>query len=810
MKTETKIERVRTLFRLCLAAIGGLPCQAQWPLPDDFNPGAGGMVRALLVQPDGNIVVGGDFTTLAGQTRSRIGRLSADGTLDTGFNPGVGGDVYSLAVQADGKILVGGFFSNLGGQTRSRIGRLNPDGSLDPTFNPGVGGSIVESLAVQPDGTIVVVGGFGFLGGKGRMNIGRLNADGTLDAGFNPGADAPIYCVALQPDGKILLGGAFTSVGGQTRNNIARLNAAGSVDLSFDPGSTYAVNCLAIQADGKILVGGNFSMLDGQPRNKIARLNAAGTLDLSFNPGADASIDIIWSMALQADGKILVGGRFTKLGGQVRNHIARLNGDGTVDPTFNPGASGGSPSGYKVTSVVLQPDGRILVGGDFTMLGGESRNRIGRLNNTHPATQSLACDGSNITWLRGGTSPEVWRTTFEASTNGTDWIGPVAPRRISGGWQFTNVALPVNTIIRARGFVAAGYDNASGWFVEHTIITAPPSIVVQPVSQTNNVGTDTALSVVVEGTPPLSYQWRKDGAHMAGASTSTLLLTNLQESDQGSYSVVVSNAFGAVTSATAFLSVNQPPVADASATRSVVISANGADARVVLDGTRSSDPDGDLLQYLWFSTFNSQPSTVLASGPVAVVPLPIGLHPLLLVVADGMLPDTNAFTVEVLTSAQAVDRLVTAVEQDVSRAQPLIATLSAALASIDRSNPVSAINQLLAFQNKVRAQVAPLDAALAASLMQQAQEIIDTLSGGGTNPGGRPHGRFSSITPQPNGRLHLQLAADRGQACILEASTNLLNWEMIGVATDHGDGTFTFEDANAARFSEGYYRLRMP
>ena len=123
----------------------------------------------------------------------------------------------------------------------------------------------------------------------------------------------------------------------------------------------------------------------------------------------------MYSLAVQADGKILVGGYFTTLGGQTRNYIGRLNADGTLDTTFNPGAS------FSVYSLAVQADGKILVGG-ASRPGRAARNYLGRLNNTEPATQSLSFDGSTITWLRGGTSPEVWRTTFDASTNGTDWI----------------------------------------------------------------------------------------------------------------------------------------------------------------------------------------------------------------------------------------------------------------------------------------------------------------------------------------------------------------------------------------------------
>ncbi len=104
----------------------------------------------------------------------------------------------------------------------------------------------------------------------------------------------------------------------------------------------------------------------------------------------------------------------------------------------------------------------------------------------------------------------------------------------------------------------------------------------------------------------------------------------------------------------------------------------------------------------------------------------------------------------------------------------------------------------------------PLDPALAASLIQAAREVIDVLSGGVTNPAGRPHGRLTGATPQPNGRVRLQFQAERGPVYLLEASTNLVDWERIGVAVGRSDGTFEFEDPNAARFPNRFYRITSP
>jgi len=261
----------------------------------------------------------------------------------------------------------------------------------------------------------------------------------------------------------------FTMLGGQYRNYIGRLNADGTLDTSFNPGAGGAfvhVDSLAVQADGKILVGGLFGTLAGQSRFNIGRLNADGTLDTRFNPGADS---IVHSLAMQADGKILVGGYFTTLGGQSRNYIGRLNADGTLDTSFNPGA------GSYVESVAVQADGKILVGGGFTTLAGQSRTNLGRLYNSGPATQNLSFDGSTLTWTRGGTSPEVWRTTFESSPDGASWTNLGGGSRIPGGWQLTGLALPTNTTIRARGYTVGGEFNGSGWFVE-TVLRQPLAI----------------------------------------------------------------------------------------------------------------------------------------------------------------------------------------------------------------------------------------------------------------------------------------------------------------------------------------------
>ena len=509
--------------------------------PDSFNPNANDAVYCTAVQADGKIMVGGDFTTLGGQIRNYLGRLNADGTLDASFNPGANGWVRSLAVQPDGKILVGGDFTLLGGQSRNYLGRVNADGTVDTGFNAGAN-DIVLCMAVQADGKILVGGLFTALGGQSCSYLGRLNADGTLDTSFDPGARYSVSSLAVQADGKIVVGGDINTLGGQSRNYLGRVNADGTLDTSFNPGANGEVNSLVVQADGKIVVGGYFTMLAGQNRSYLGRLNADGTVDTGFNPGANNYVN---SLAIQVDGKIVVGGTFNTLGGQSCNQLGRVNSDGTVDTGFNPGANS------TVNSLAVQADGEILVGGYFTILGGQSRNYIGRLTPTVPATQSLAFDGSTIIWLRGGSSPEVWRTSFEGSTNGSSWIPLGAGTRVAGGWQLSGLAWPTNAPLRARGFVAGGYLNGSGWFVE--TVAGPPVFVTQPTNQTVMVGETATFNVSATGTPPLSYQWNFNGTNISGATNTTLTLTNVQLNQAGNYAALVANAFGSILSSNAML-----------------------------------------------------------------------------------------------------------------------------------------------------------------------------------------------------------------------------------------------------------------
>jgi len=400
MKTFNFVSAVLAIS-LCSAVVIAQPTN---PGANDysFNPGegvtggSGIAVHAVAVQNDGKIVIGGNFLRFDGTLVNNVARLNSNGSRDQSFSSGwgeqgtsgvVSGAVRTIAIQNDGKIIIGGDFMYYNNQPSMNIARLNSGGNLDATFTSTVNSRVTAS-AIQGDGKIVIGGGFH------PIHIGRINSDGSSDATFNPGtgvanltvpSQVSVNAVALQSDGKIIIGGQFTSYDGTARNHVARLNADGSIDETFDPGAgvDYPVYTATVLPDGRIIIGGLFTTYDGTAVNGIARLNADGSLDATFDSGAGAN-GSIRTVTIQVDGKIIIGGSFTSYDGTSRNGIARLNADGSIDNTFNPGDGVQNSNGTEfttgsVSATAIQSDGKIVIGGGFRYCGGANRMGVARV-----------------------------------------------------------------------------------------------------------------------------------------------------------------------------------------------------------------------------------------------------------------------------------------------------------------------------------------------------------------------------------------------------------------------------------------------
>jgi uncharacterized delta-60 repeat protein len=296
---------------------------------------------------------------------------AAPGDLDTSFNPNSavpsGAAIQKMAVQSDGKVLVSYFFNN-----QVSLLRLNQDGSLDNSFNatgviPNPGR--LNAITIQPDGKILI--STNTSGGPIDPKLTRLHSNGSVDNSFMiSAANDDILDIAVQTDGKILVSGNFTSYQGDfARVRITRLNADGSLDNSFSAGpipfnGTFGISRVAVQTDGKIIVSGDFFRINGIDRVRIARLNANGSVDTAFNPGLGiegGTNRIIQSIKFQPDGKIIIGGDFTNYNGTLRRGVARINTNGTLDTSFNAGLPANA---FQISSVVIQYNGKIVIGSD--------------------------------------------------------------------------------------------------------------------------------------------------------------------------------------------------------------------------------------------------------------------------------------------------------------------------------------------------------------------------------------------------------------------------------------------------------------
>jgi uncharacterized delta-60 repeat protein len=296
------------------------------------------------------------------------------------FGTGFNNTVNIIKTQSNEKILIGGLFTVYNNVSSSRITKLNFDGSIDNTFTIGTGfDNSTTTIQIQSDGKTLVGGAFTSYNGTTSNRIIRLNSDGSNDNTFitGTGFGSTVNTIALQSDGKTLVGGLFGSYNGTTISRIIRLNSDGSIDNTFITGTGFnlPVNVIAIQSDGKILVGGLFTSYNGTTSNRIIRLNSDGSIDNTFITGTGFN-NTIQIIQIQSNGKILIGGAFTSYNGTTSNRIIRLNSDGSIDNTF----SIGTGFNFNVNAIQIQSDGKILAGGTFGSYNGTTSNRIIRLN----------------------------------------------------------------------------------------------------------------------------------------------------------------------------------------------------------------------------------------------------------------------------------------------------------------------------------------------------------------------------------------------------------------------------------------------
>ncbi|NCG27462.1 MAG: hypothetical protein GWP42_07970 [Verrucomicrobiales bacterium] len=422
----------------------------------NFDPrlGLNGPGKAIAIQPNGKAIAGGQFTLVNGLSRNRIVRFNLDGSVDKSFDPGEGFDneVLALLIQPDGKIVVGGKFKKYNNKWRMGIARLNSDGTLDDSFQVGRGvhsdqngwvhslaiqnqnmisggegnykiivagcftrynfvpayslasfhsnvkldmffdtsfgvQGIVHSVCTDEDGDIVIGGFFDKYDGVSRNNVARVKGEsGRNDSLFNPGdgANDPVYTVNVYEGGKLFIGGSFDEFDGNEVASVARLNSDGSHDSSFHLSEQSGIDSWTVYSshvtqDDKVFVGGKFhAITDGySPKGSFIRLDTHGSIDSSYSPGKlpiDASV---FAISVKSEGEAIITGDFPETYVKTTENIARINTEtGQIDDSFRVGAGANG----EVKALIKLSDGNLLVGGEFTRINGVARLGLAKLN----------------------------------------------------------------------------------------------------------------------------------------------------------------------------------------------------------------------------------------------------------------------------------------------------------------------------------------------------------------------------------------------------------------------------------------------
>lgn len=373
------------------------------------------------------LYVGGAFTTYNQPLYSRILRTDLSGSVDTSFNMGSTGannSILCMVTQSDGKIIIGGTFTSYSGSNSSQIARINIDGTRDTSFNVGTGfNSTVYDLKLQSDGKVIVTGTFTTYSGSTRNRIVRLNTNGTFDTSYNigTGLNQPGLAVAIQSDNKAIIAGAsLTNYSGSTfGTGLVRINTDGTRDTTFNIGTGFTAGTLAgyalgIQSDGKIIVGSGATAYSGSTVTRLMRLNTNGTLDTTFNPGVINNS--VLAVKIQPDQKILITGLFNSVSGSIQNNLARMLSNGNRDASYNVGGGTNGATINAINGFSLDSTGNVYIGNNFTTYSGSTVNRFVKTSpsGTIDLTFNTGSIGFNNQSIRGFNS-SVWTTLVSGS-----------------------------------------------------------------------------------------------------------------------------------------------------------------------------------------------------------------------------------------------------------------------------------------------------------------------------------------------------------------------------------------------------------
>ena len=530
------------------------------------------------------------------------------GSLNAAWTPAApNGTVQQVIVRADGRLLItsaaSGGFTTVGGASNSRptVALLNEDGTLNTTFasiQTFPNGYTIRRFVLGPDGLTP----YAAVSNGTTSFIFRYGADGVATTIHTITTGAITDLVVETPE-RITYAGNFTG-------RVARINIQGTVataDTTFVPptfndGVAYSI---ARRLSGGYVIGGSFSTINGTAYSRVIKISDQGALDTSFRPTINITVptwaylreidggkvifggvrllptgaaDPAWNslfnpnnwattvtdMTLTIDGKLIVVGTFTTVGGQSRRGIVRLTDTGALDADFtSPTTLTGS-----LVGVGLGVNGRLYAGGSVTAYNGTTVNRLVRINHeptdiafvAQPQPLAANLDGSaTFTAQAFGSSAITYR-----------WLKDGTP--LSEGGRFSGTATPsltINPVTRGDvGTFRVEITNLAGTRLSlpaALTVLAEPVLVTSPTGGILPVGTNTSLAASFTGATPLTYSWTRNGnpvsngGRFSGATTATLTITGITLDDPGPYVATASNTFGSAPTQPAAISVIIPP-----------------------------------------------------------------------------------------------------------------------------------------------------------------------------------------------------------------------------------------------------------
>lgn len=426
-----------------------------------------------MVLSGGSIYTGGDFTSIGGQSINCLAKLDpGTGAADATFKPNPNSTVNCI-LPFNNSLYVAGNFNSIGGQARYLIAKLKINGTVDGTWIPNANASVFSLMNIGS--SIYVAGGFNTIGGKSRNLVAKLDstngmADAAWDANFITSGNNYIYSMAFDGTNLILGGNFKITIGGTLkRDYLVQINAATTIPTPWNPKPGYSgINTICLNGTN-VLMGGSFYEI-GFDASGLARIiNSTGQIDTTWLPPSTDITNYNGIQAIAINGSSLyVGGRFTNIYGVTRNSIAKLNtNNGTVITNWNP-----SPDLNSTITAITLSGTAVYVGGEFTSIGGQARLKLAKLDSTNGTVTNwladvnsstninkiLADDNTNSIYVAGNFSSigGVSKNSIAKLDNSTGAVDPIFNPNLSLYTEVRCMAIAGNDIYVGGSFSTIG------------------------------------------------------------------------------------------------------------------------------------------------------------------------------------------------------------------------------------------------------------------------------------------------------------------------------------------------------------------